>query len=163
MIRCRRCQHEEYPGALYCSECGASLFEPGQTTQNLGGQAPQIEEGPAPPAPSLEEALLVLQTPHDQRNITFRHQGTWVLGRRAANVQRRVDIDLTPFDALVLGVSRVHAEIAVRADGVFVTDLGSTNGTWVNGVRLAPNTPHRLRHGDLLALGKLVFQVLLPA
>ncbi len=168
MIRCSRCGHEEYPGALYCGECGAPLFSPGQTTQNLGGLEEQeqvwLTESYAPrPEPALQEARLVLQAVRAQRSLSFNREGVWVLGRRTSSTQGRVDIDLSPFDALPLGVSRVHAEVAVRPDGVFVTDLGSTNGTWVNGVRLQPHAPHLLRHGDMLALGKLIFQVFIPS
>ncbi len=34
-------------------------------------------------------------------------------------------------------VSRIHAELDPRHDGLWVTDLGSRNGTWINGVRVA--------------------------
>lgn len=55
-------------------------------------------------------------------------------------------------------VSRNHARLEPAADGWIVRDLGSANGTFVNGVR----TDHiQLGHGDTLDIGpvKLVFQV----
>lgn len=48
-------------------------------------------------------------------------------------------------------VSRRHAEIAFRGGEYVLTDLGSTNGTSVNG---KPVRRHRLRHGDLIRLGQ---------
>jgi diguanylate cyclase (GGDEF)-like protein len=51
-------------------------------------------------------------------------------------------------------VSRHHATIVAEPDGVArLTDLGSTNGTFVNGRRLDPLAPHRLRDGDRVRLG----------
>jgi transcriptional regulator with GAF, ATPase, and Fis domain len=50
-----------------------------------------------------------------------------------------------------VGVSREHAALVVRDDGVWVEDLGSTNGTRLNGSLL--EAPRRLRDGDELALG----------
>jgi transcriptional regulator with GAF, ATPase, and Fis domain len=53
-------------------------------------------------------------------------------------------------------VSRLHAEFEVREGGVWVRDLGSTNGTWVNGVlvRIA-----RVAEGDTLRLGGVTVRV----
>ena len=48
-------------------------------------------------------------------------------------------------------VSRRHALVVVFDDGARVDDLGSTNGTWVNGARIA--MPHPLREGDELRVG----------
>jgi pSer/pThr/pTyr-binding forkhead associated (FHA) protein len=39
-------------------------------------------------------------------------------------------------------------------------DLGSANGTYINGKRLNPNIEHSLNHGDIVALGKLKMQIL---
>lgn len=52
-----------------------------------------------------------------------------------------------------LAVSRHHAQIARRDGAVVVMDLGSLNGTLVNGVRLAARQPFALRDGDRLAIG----------
>jgi serine/threonine protein kinase len=51
-------------------------------------------------------------------------------------------------------ISRRHAEVELRADGnVYVTDLGSRNGTLLAGERLAPHVPTKVSPGDLLELG----------
>lgn len=48
-------------------------------------------------------------------------------------------------------VSRNHAEIAPSGDGFVVTDLGSTNGTRINGTKIVG--PHQLREGDEVRFG----------
>lgn len=45
-----------------------------------------------------------------------------------------------------------HARVEPRGDGIWVQDLGSTNGTFVNGLRL--EQPHRLDPGDVLRVGE---------
>lgn len=50
-------------------------------------------------------------------------------------------------------LSRLHATIAVDADGsAWITDEGSTNGTYVRGYRLAPHERAELRLGDKIRL-----------
>jgi FHA domain len=49
-------------------------------------------------------------------------------------------------------VSTHHARVEPRPDGVWIEDLGSTNGTFVNGDRLTK--PHLLRPGDVIRIGQ---------
>ena len=71
------------------------------------------------------------------------------------------DIDLTPYQAYASGVSRLHAVVKRESDRTVVMDLGSSNGTYLNGRRLNPHMEEQLKHGDVVALGKLKIQVLL--
>lgn len=52
------------------------------------------------------------------------------------------------------GISRVHARISKKPDGYYLQDLGSTNGTFLNGDRIS--TEIKLRHGDVIQLGRAV-------
>jgi pSer/pThr/pTyr-binding forkhead associated (FHA) protein len=56
-------------------------------------------------------------------------------------------------------VSRQHCLLRVTADGVFLRDLGSRNGTLVNGMLVTAD--QRLAHGDQVQIGPLVFEVFL--
>jgi FHA domain len=55
--------------------------------------------------------------------------------------------------------SATHARFEARTDGVWVEDLGSTNGTFVNGARVT--TPRRLDGGDLVRVGQTELRVVL--
>lgn len=57
-------------------------------------------------------------------------------------------------------ISRIHARLEQKEDGIYLTDLNSTNGTFQNGTRLIPNRPYRLRSGDEVTLAdlKYIFQ-----
>jgi len=68
----------------------------------------------------------------------------------------RVTIGRTRDNDLPIGADRYasghHARFEPRPDGVWVTDLGSTNGTFVNGARLSE--PRRLEPGDVVRVGE---------
>jgi len=67
----------------------------------------------------------------------------FTVGRSSAN-----DIELKGDDF----ASARHARFEPRGDGVWIHDLGSTNGTFVNGVKL--NAPRKLRAGDVVRVGE---------
>jgi hypothetical protein len=82
-------------------------------------------------------------------------------GSRAELARDRMRIGRTPANDLVLddvNVSRHHAEIDHLPEGWFVRDLGSTNGTKINGVNVSPAEPKGkpLADGDILILGATV-------
>jgi hypothetical protein len=54
-------------------------------------------------------------------------------------------------------VSRQHARFEQVNGGLQVVDLGSSNGTWVNGVRI--QAPTRLRSGDVVVVGKTTIEI----
>ncbi len=70
------------------------------------------------------------------------------------------DVNLSPYSAHVMGVSRKHAEITAKDNNIMLKDIGSANGTRLNGYALNPNQPYRLRHGDEVTFGQLTVQVL---
>jgi diguanylate cyclase (GGDEF)-like protein len=72
-------------------------------------------------------------------------------------IGRDEDADLmVPVD----GVSRVHCQLSVRDGMVWLRDLGSTNGTWVNGGELQEGQEFVLRSGDRIELVGVVFKFL---
>jgi phage tail-like protein len=57
-------------------------------------------------------------------------------------------------------VSRHHAEIRLESSGVILIDVGSPNGTYVDGVRLLAHQPHLLLPGSVVQIGpyQLLYQ-----
>jgi pSer/pThr/pTyr-binding forkhead associated (FHA) protein len=72
-------------------------------------------------------------------------------------IGRNQDCQIRPQSPLV---SRHHCAIVVDAESVTIEDLGSTNGTIVNGEKLAAR--HELRNGDHIKVGLLELEVRLP-
>jgi pSer/pThr/pTyr-binding forkhead associated (FHA) protein len=82
-----------------------------------------------------------------------------ILGRADSSSTQVPDLDLTPYGALEKGVSRMHAAIHRSEDTLTLVDMGSVNGTHLNGQRLIPEQPRVLRDGDEIRLGKLVAHI----
>ena len=56
-------------------------------------------------------------------------------------------------------ISRVHARIYKGEEGgIEIRDLDSTNGTWINGVRLGPNEKVRVQRGDEVRFGNVEYE-----
>jgi pSer/pThr/pTyr-binding forkhead associated (FHA) protein len=81
------------------------------------------------------------------------------LGRVDAAASVFPEVDLTDDSDVAQGVSRRHARIFKQGGAVVVEDMGSINGTFVNGHRLDPYLPEVLNDGDMLQLGKLQIEV----
>jgi CheY-like chemotaxis protein len=82
-----------------------------------------------------------------------------IIGRSDPQTGIFPDIDLSKHSAQDNGVSRQHAAIIAKDNRVKVKDLGSTNGTRLNGLKLEPAQEYRLRHGDSLEIGQVKLQV----
>ena len=89
------------------------------------------------------DCLVVIYAPV-QSELGRRH----VLDRPVTTIGRGRDNDIVlPSDC----VSRRHVRLEHRPDGLFLIDLSSTNGTYVNGSKLSK--PHRLEPGDVIRVG----------
>ena len=86
-----------------------------------------------------------------------------VLKSPALEEGRRIELDSSPLtvgrggpnDVQLVGdeyASAKHLRIEPRMDGVWVEDIGSTNGTYVNGARI--DRPRRLTPGDVVRVGE---------
>jgi hypothetical protein len=152
---------------MFCSECGAQLPSADSlTTQNIttAQMREAMDDKPSASAPrpiggfSNWVTLHVLDT---GQVLPLTERNEFTLGRVSEGQPIMPDIDLSPYQAYASGVSRLHAVIKREADHVLLMDLGSSNGTFINGKRLNPNVETMLGNGDVIALGKLKIQVLL--
>jgi len=56
-------------------------------------------------------------------------------------------------------VSREHARVRIDDSGIWITDLGSTNGTIINGMPLEPQQEHQLHMGQIFSIGNFLLQI----
>lgn len=73
------------------------------------------------------------------------------------------NLDLSEYDTFERSISRRHCRIFFEGNEYLIEDLGSTNGTWLNGRRLTPHKPTHLKTRDYIQVGQLGFWVFLPA
>jgi pSer/pThr/pTyr-binding forkhead associated (FHA) protein len=167
MITCPTCQNQEFVGVLFCSECGARLIGvDGSLTRPIkNGPTNPLSDKPnrpksSPLPPPLVGTTISLHVLDTGQILPLSGREEYTLGRSAEGQSILPDIDLSNFHAYEKGVSRLHASIRTGGGQVTVSDLGSVNGTRINGKKIAPNQPQSLNHGDILTLGKLKVQVL---
>jgi pSer/pThr/pTyr-binding forkhead associated (FHA) protein len=166
MIECPGCGSRVQPDTPICSECGARLFPdaPLRTEPLPDEELPTFQADPwsrtvdgyedaeLPPATTT----LTLTAHKTGRQMSFPLPTEEVgLGRSDAAYGVYPDLDLAPDGGHVAGVSRHHAKIIQLGNRLFVEDLGSANGTFLNEERITPHLLYALREGDTLQLGKL--------
>jgi CheY-like chemotaxis protein/pSer/pThr/pTyr-binding forkhead associated (FHA) protein len=92
-----------------------------------------------------------------ERSIILGRRGEITLGQQKTGMltggKRMIDFQVC--SAFEKGVSRMHAEIKRWKKGFVIEDLGSTNGTFVNGQRVMPHEFQSLNNGDEVSLGRL--------
>lgn len=121
----------------------------GAVPSALGALPPGFSRGMPPPGPGRRLTSGFPAAPGSQPPALLPFprgsQATFTIGRDR-------ECDLTIDD---LTVSRIHAELERTADGWMLADLGSTNGTRVNGWRVRDAV--RVRAGDLVRFGESEF------
>ncbi|MCA9903399.1 MAG: FHA domain-containing protein [Anaerolineae bacterium] len=120
-------------------------------------RARQMAEGPTPPQ-RFDDSLTIFVVGKDEPILTESEVKQITLGRLSPG-ESSPTVDLTPHDAVVLGVSRLHAVLHRSDNGCYIQDLSSTNGTFLNDRRLAPHKLVQIKSGDVIALGQLGLRV----
>lgn len=82
---------------------------------------------------------------------------TWPLPRGSLRVGRARECDIAIDDP---ALSRTHLALDVEPDGIWVTDAGSTNGTFLNGVRL--DARHHWSPGEIIEAGASLLSIEMP-
>jgi FOG: FHA domain len=166
MIICPNCQHKEMSGAIYCSKCGAQLIDMTITTHKIHTAEARQEANRQPssmtPAPARQlQSWISLNMIESGQILPLADRTEFTLGRSAEGQPIVPDVDLSPYNAYANGVSRLHAVIKLIKDQIVLVDLGSSNGTYLNGNRLSPYIETSVAHGDVVYLGKLKMQLLI--
>lgn len=128
--KCKNCG-KAVPEGNYCDQCGAAMV---------------VEVSGPKPSPSI-----VLKQVKDG-NIRVVLRPDTIVGR----TQGEYTEQLSGFKY----ISGRHAQISYSvSEGWSVTDLGSTNGTYVNDDCLTKNVPHSFESGDIIDFGTIIFEV----
>ncbi len=156
---CPACQYENSIFQVECLQCGVRLDD--ETLPSALFIAARLEQPLRHshlPGHNWPPYALALFVTGNDTPILLPYEERMVLGRsKSSEAERR--LDLTSYGAAMFGVSRRHASITFSGDDCLLEDLGSSNGTWLNGNRLAAYKPHPLQNGDVIRLGQLLLFV----
>ena len=166
---CPTCSYDNPFGALVCAKCHTLLvkLEGEQYTTTLPNPLPPDPEGEAATvrhtvkdASTLGADSIALYIDNAEQPLVIDITQQAILGRYTLDASLRPRVDLTPYGAYERGISRMHATIRRTDNGLIVEDLASSNGSWINEVKLQPYIPTPLKSGDRLRLGTLEIEVL---
>lgn len=115
-----------------------------------------LETPPGHISPPSAPCWLVIR--YSQRRISVPINGELILGRFDPNVTDPLDIDLTFEDQNKLTISRRHARIVGVGGRHTLEDLGSSNGSSINGVLMEPGRVYPLQPGDRVMLGGVLLE-----
>jgi len=146
-LHCHECGFVNAEGANYCQKCGAYLARP------EGGEEPSTltykiaETGDFQPIDieelvEAEGAALVIRSGGGRAGESF------PINEEKMSIGRTPDAPIFLDDVTV---SRNHALLVRRRDGIYIDDLGSLNGSYVNRKRIES---HLLADGDEIQIGK---------
>ncbi|MDR3199981.1 MAG: FHA domain-containing protein [Spirochaetales bacterium] len=187
-MQCPYCKQNIDDDSLFCDQCGGEIFicsvcgRPGKGKRCIFDGSPMAKPGaagssaptqivtppvtpappagptpaPAPPAASAPQSAAApapLTLKSSAHGISIQPKDGELIGRRNG-----------PF-ASIFGkfpqVSGTHLKITASGTGWAAADQGSTNGTFYNGSRLAPNAPCALANGGVLRVADIEFTVVL--
>ncbi len=145
---------------------GSTLPFPSSTSPSPE-MPPSPYSGPFPkPSPASSGHVLAGVSPGSEARLLLPDQNVTIdlpepgengliIGR--SHSKRRVDIDLGPYGAIDVGISREHARLTRPGGDWLIDDLDSLNGTYVNKIKINPGTPSRLKNGDVIRCSLMSF------
>jgi pSer/pThr/pTyr-binding forkhead associated (FHA) protein len=145
-MHCPECGFQNREGSNFCQKCGAHLVDEqhgDQTTITYKvDETGELKPVDLDEVVSSEGAALVIRSGGGRAGESFAVEGERMTIGRSPDAGVFLD-DVT--------VSRNHALLVKRRDGLYIDDLGSLNGTYVNRRRIES---HKLSSGDDLQIGK---------
>jgi len=159
---CPACKMRNDVSAATCSYCGVpfELASGGATTTTT--QIPTLNIRPTVANDGVidqyvreipEHGVAIYRT-NFMYPFAVRQDNDFIIGRKAEGAPDGL-LDLAPLEGYIMGVSKQHVRIQGVGNGYQITDLGSTNGTWVNDVRLTANQPATLPNAARVRMGRM--------
>jgi pSer/pThr/pTyr-binding forkhead associated (FHA) protein len=144
-VYCPECGFQNSEASNFCAKCGALIVpeQPGaQTTMSFAPAELESEGSSARADIAPDRPARVIPAGGGRAGEHF------MLAGDDTTVGRSSEVDILLDDVTV---SRVHAHVVRRPDGLYIEDSGSLNGTYVNRRRIES---HHLADGDELQIGK---------
>jgi hypothetical protein len=158
LLKCEKCGF--IGTSKHCGKCGCAMssIKPPDAGPSLSSQstpaAPSLASAPAS-APSAATRIISLPS----EKILLCHLDGWNMEITDGNILGRTNGP----HAAALGkfpvISSNHAKVTRANNEWFITDLNSTNKTYVNGVKLEPNVPVKINQNDVVILANITFTV----
>lgn len=166
MIACPDCGSSQYPGTLFCNECGKLLLGTALNRRTSVLPFSDFNSRPLPVTIDIQDFEPVEQSKHilvlipsSRRRLELTLKNQIRIGRADHDAKIIPELDFTQDQGIENGISRLHAVMQLTKQGVLLTDLDSTNGTYLNKVRIPTQRPVLLQSGDEVRFGDLLVHI----
>jgi len=161
-VFCPNCKLANPSTATRCGFCGAELHaarqrsDEGRDVIQTNLLSSEMAPGIPDPAGQLAPLTIEIYTSGNGAPIFVGDKDGIILGRTIGEDEEdEALLDLAKYGAYECGVSRRHAVLRRTSTGYAITDLGSSNGTWLESMRLAPKMAYPVNSRSKLFLGKM--------
>ncbi|MEM6284281.1 MAG: FHA domain-containing protein [Chloroflexota bacterium] len=175
-IECPVCGFENRAGSLMCDNCGTLLnlmAESRRATRDLRDYRDALGDDAAKAVESSSNERVrgaeyrigmsvQLRVEEASQPVVINPEmltGDVIMGRRDPITEQVPEVDLDRYAGYRMGVSRRHAILRLIGDELKLIDLGSSNGTYLNGERLEARKPTTILEGDVMRLGQIIMKV----
>jgi pSer/pThr/pTyr-binding forkhead associated (FHA) protein len=162
---CRNCGHKNRPGDLVCQNCGTMLvdgMEHGPGTKKLDsdeGSASQQAQTASDQLVFPVDAKIAIKLKEVDEPMIYEVTDSITIGRYDKTRDHSPEVDMHRYAGYLLGVSREHARLHRNEERLLLEDLGSSNGTFLNGRRLPARTPTPVPDRSTIRVGDMYFTV----
>lgn len=164
MLICSNCGHQNADGLARCERCNTVLRKddtvliPSLQDRERMVNARRLRLVDTD-LEAISPLILIFQNEEKPEQITLQPGAKRYLVGRSEDQNVHVDVDLVPYNARQLGISRRHAVIYLKEGNWVVEDLESKNGTYLNSARLHPREAYPLNADDRLQFAHVTVNV----
>ena len=165
ILKCEKC------GAIgiskFCGKCGGHMvFQEASETvpeQRKPEQSTPVQSTPVPPVPPVQPAgtVIIDVNPAIAPVLELHNNEGWSITPKHGNILGRTTGEFAAQLGKYPVISSRHAQITLKDKDWYITDLNSTNKSYLNNVQIQPDVPTKLNNNDVLVLANVTFVVVI--
>jgi len=165
LLRCDKCGF--IGTGKFCGSCGGSMSAIQPPTSPFSSKPvnetptapPPSATSPSVPSPSVASSAATVVVSLPAEKIFLCHPDGWNMEIADGNILGRTNGPHSGALGKFPVISSNHAKVTRINNEWFITDLNSTNKTYVNGAKLEPNVPVKIKQNDVVMLANVTFTV----
>lgn len=169
ILRCQKCN--SVGTRNFCSKCGGVMIFTSEDNIQILGASPSVTDEKKSVynqkiqrnnsiqneiSPSKPTQIISLNLGVPSLELCNTSDG-WKLIAKDGNILGRETGEFVSLLCKIPVISGRHAQVLFKDNKWYITDLHSTNGTFINSKRLSSDTPTEIKDGDLLVLANVSF------
>lgn len=161
LLRCQKCNSVGI--SKFCGKCGGCMIFSNNQFNQITDSIPEVTETKNTNVFSKPQEQFVgtqiIQLDSSIPSLELCHNDGWTIEPKAGNVLGRTTGEFVSKLGCFPVISSRHAQVSFNDGKWFITDLHSTNKTYINNNCLVPDNPTEIKNNDVLILANVPFVV----